>query len=45
MSDESKEAVAKYLDSLAAHIGADGDMIGSPLIDPVQRVIWNMTGV
>jgi len=44
MSEEAKEDTRKYLNSLNAHIDVDGNMIGSPLIDPIKRIIFNMTG-
>lgn len=44
MSEEAKEDTKKYLNSLTAHIDVDGKMIASPLVDPIQRIIYNMTG-
>ena len=45
LSEEAKEDTLKYLNSLNAHIDVDGNMIASPLVDPIQRIIFNMTGV
>lgn len=44
MSEEAKEQTAKYLNSMQAHIDVNGRMIGSPLVDNVKRIIFNMTG-
>lgn len=44
MSEEAKEDTKKYLNSLTAHIDVDGRMIASPLVDPIKRIIYNMTG-
>lgn len=44
MSEEAKAGTKAYLDSILAHIDVDGNMIASPLIDPIKRIIYNMTG-
>ena len=44
MAMESLEAVNKYINSVMAYIGVEGDMIASPLIDPIKRIIYNLSG-
>lgn len=44
MSEEAKDSVKNYLNSVKAHIDFNNNMIGSPLTDIPKRVIYNMTG-
>lgn len=43
-SEESKEAVFGYLNSMQAHVNANGDLIGNPFTDIPIKVIYNLSG-
>lgn len=43
-SEDSKNEIKKYLNSAAAYIRPGSGLLNSPYVDPVERVIYNMTG-
>lgn len=43
-SEDARNEIAKHLASAAAYIRPNDGLINSPYVDPVQRVIFNMTG-
>ena len=43
-TEDSKIEIAKYMQSAAAYINPGDGLLNSPYTDPIDRVIYNMTG-
>lgn len=43
-SEDARREIAKYVNSAAAYIKPNDGLLNSPYTDPIDRVIYNMTG-
>lgn len=43
LSQESQDAVARYLNTLQAYVNSDGKLRNNPITETIERVLWAMT--